>query len=304
MGVWPIVEALQQGADIVITGRTTDSAQFLAPAAFEFGWKKDQWNQLAHGIVMGHLLECSAQSTGGNYSGNWEEIDFNQIGYPIAEIDETGTFVVSKADGSGGLVSFDTVREQLLYEIHDPANYITPDVVADLSHVQLEEVAKNEIRVSNVFGKPAPERLKVVMGYTNGYMIQTLIGYSWPHAFNKARRAAQIIEQQVRDKKIPVDELHFDYLGYNSLHGPLATPPDDSINEIYLRLVARGNDKRMLNLIPRLVPPLALNGPPSLGGLINLAPRQLLGMWATLVDRTIIEPQVEIHFETIAQEVS
>lgn len=303
LGVWPIVEALHQGADVVITGRTTDSAQFLAPAVFEFGWKKHEWDQLARGIVMGHLLECSAQSTGGNYSGHWEAIDFNQIGYPIAEIDETGSFVVTKAIGSGGLVSFDTVREQLLYEIHDPSNYITPDVIADLSQVQLEEIAENEVRVTNIFGKPAPKQLKVVMGYANGYMSQTLIGYSWPKAFEKAKRAAQIIEQQVREKNLPIDELQFDYVGYNSLHGPLATPPDDSLNEIYLRIVASSNDKRMLNLVQRLVPPLGLNGPPSLGGLMNLAPRQLLGMWATLVDRTLIESQVEIHYETVAQEV-
>ncbi|WP_431026966.1 acyclic terpene utilization AtuA family protein [Lysinibacillus sp. LZ02] len=304
LGVWPIVEALKQGAEVIITGRTTDSAQFLAPAVYEFGWQVDDWNQLAHGILMGHLLECSAQSTGGNFSGDWHSIgDMDTIGYPIAEIGESGEFMITKAEGSGGLVSFDTVREQLLYEIHDPSSYITPDVIVDLSQVCLEEIGEHQVRVSNVFGKPAPRQLKVVMGYGDGYMSQTLIGYSWPKAYEKAQRAAQIIEKQIRAKKVPIDELHFDYVGYNSLHGPLASEPTDDINEIYLRIAVKAQSKEIVATIPRFIPPLGLNGPPSLGGLMNLPPRQLLGMWATLIDRMLIEPAITITYETIVQEV-
>lgn len=304
LGVWPIVEALQQGADVVITGRTTDSAQFLAPLAYEFNWKKDDWKRLAHGIVMGHLLECSAQSTGGNFSGDWEEIeDMEHIGYPIAEVQENGEFVITKAPGSGGRVSFDTVREQLLYEIHDPAAYITPDVIVDMSQIQVQEIAQDEVRISNVIGKPAPQQLKVVMGYEEGYMSQTLIGYSWPKAYEKAKKAAEILTQNIEAKKIPLQQLQFDYVGYNSLHGPLASNLNPNTNEIYLRMVAKAADKATVSSIQRFVPPLALNGPPSMGGLMTMPPRQLLGMWATLVDRACIEQKIEVLVESIEEEI-
>lgn len=304
LGTWPIVDALKQGADIVITGRTTDSAQFLAPLVYEFGWEKDEWDQLAQGITMGHLLECSAQSTGGNYSGDWETIeDMDKMGYPIAEVKENGEFMLTKAEGSGGRVSFDTVREQLLYEIHDPSAYITPDVVVDLSSVHVTEVGDNEVLVSNVKGKPAPETLKIVMGYENGYMSQTLIGYSWPQALAKANRAKEILEKQIAAKKLPIDELVFDYVGYNSIQGPVSTDIDDNMNEIYLRVVAKSQHKAAVAAVPRFVPPLALNGPPSLGALMAMAPRQLLGMWATLVDRKLIEDHVQISIETVEKEL-
>lgn len=304
LGVWPIVEALKSGADVVITGRTTDSAQFLAPLAFEFKWKENDWDKLAHGIIMGHLLECSAQSTGGNFSGDWQIIeDMDKIGYPIAEVEETGEFVITKAQGSGGLVSFDTVREQLLYEIHDPSAYVTPDVIADLSEVKLEEVGENEVRVTNIKGKSAPTHLKVVMGYDEGYMSQTLVGYSWPKAYQKAKRAAEILKKQIESKKFPIDELNFDFVGYNSLHGPLASLPDEEINEIYLRVVAKAATRSTVMDLQRFIPPLALNGPPSLGGLLTMPPRKLLGMWATLVARDLIEPFVEVKVESVEQEV-
>src|SRR5690606_37698904 len=142
LGAKPLVEALRQGADIVISGRTTDTAQFLAPLIYEFGWEEDDWDRLASGVFMGHLLECSAQSTGGNFSADWQSIEnFEQIGYPIAEVSENGEFVITKVEGSGGLVNAQTVKEQMLYEIHDPANYITPDVVVDITNVTLEEIA-------------------------------------------------------------------------------------------------------------------------------------------------------------------
>ena len=156
IGSQPLVEALRQGADVVISGRSTDTAQFLAPLIYEFGWEKDDWNRLASGIFMGHLLECSAQSTGGNFSGRWQDIEnFENIGYPIAEMYENGEFIVTKPKDSGGLVSVDTVKEQMLYEIHDPSAYITPDVVVDITGVTLEQVGKDEVKVKGVReGKP------------------------------------------------------------------------------------------------------------------------------------------------------
>ena len=305
LGVWPIVEALQEGAQIVITGRTTDPAQFLAPLIYEFGWTKEEWDKLASGIMMGHLLECSAQSTGGNYSGDWEGVPgMDSIGYPIAEVEESGEFIITKIKEAGGLVSFDTVREQLLYEIHDPSAYLTPDVIVDLSKVTLTEVAPNKVRVTGIKGKPAPSTLKVVLGYEDGFLGQALMGYSWPDAYNKAQKAQEIIRQKVEMQGNPFEKLQFDFVGYNSLHGPLATPPSEDINEIYLRIAVKAKSRPLAQAIQRYLPPLALNGPPSLAGFFNIPPRQLLGMWSMLVDRQLIEQHVQVKLEVVSCQYS
>jgi hypothetical protein len=243
IGAQPLVEALRQGADIVISGRSTDTAQFLAPLIYEFDWQKDDWHRLASGTFMGHLLECSAQSTGGNFSGNWKEIKgFENIGYPIAEVFEIGEFIVSKVEQSGGMITEETVKEQMLYEIHDPSAYITPDVIVDLTGVRLEEVGENKVKVTGVRGKPGPDTVKAVMGYEDGYLGQVLIGYSWPDALEKARTTDRIIRNQLKEKGIVFDEIRTDYVGYNSLHGPLSTNPDPEINEIYLRMAVRSDE--------------------------------------------------------------
>ncbi|MYL32085.1 acyclic terpene utilization AtuA family protein [Pontibacillus yanchengensis] len=301
IGAQPIVEALRQEADIVITGRTTDTAQFLAPLLYEFNWEQDDWNRLASGVFMGHLLECSAQSTGGNFSGDWQDIEaMDQIGYPIATCEPSGDFVVSKVEGSGGLVSPETIQEQMLYEIHDPSAYVTPDVVVDITKVQFEQVRDNEVKVTGVHGKPKPEELKVVMGYENGYMGQVIIGFSWPDALAKAKKADQIIRQKLKRHSLDYEELQTDFMGYNSLHGPLAEPPGEDINEIYLRMAIKTASKREAMKFARLFPPLALNGPPSMGAYIgNIPPRQLVGMWASLIPCEIVERNVDVHVQEV-----
>lgn len=301
IGSMPIVEALKQGADVVVTGRTTDTAQFLAPLIYEYGWSEDDWDRLASGILMGHLLECSAQSTGGNFSGDWSQVNrMEEIGYPIAEVSESGEFIVTKVKERGGLVTVDTVKEQMLYEIHDPSAYITPDVIVDLTDVRLENMGENEVKVSGVKGKPKPDQLKVVMGFENGYMGQVLVGFSWPDALNKARKSDEIIRKQLKKKGLSYDEIQTDYLGYNSLHGPLATEPNQELNEVFLRIAVRSETKQQAAQLSRLVPPLFLNGPPSMGGYYgNIPPRQLLGMWASLIPREIVERQVKISVEEV-----
>lgn len=294
LGAEPLVEALRQGADIVISGRTTDTAQFLAPLIYEFDWQLDDWNRLASGIFMGHLLECSAQSTGGNFSANWEAVEgVENIGYPIAEIEQNGEFIITKVEQSGGLVNEQTVKEQMLYEIHDPAAYITPDVVMDITNVTLEEVGKNRVKVCGVKGKKRPQHLKVVAGYEDGYLGQVIVGYSWPNALEKVKKAEQIIYNIMDKKGIVYDKVHVDYVGYNSLHGPLADEPVDP-NEIYLRMAVKTKDKAKADNFFRLFPPLALNGPPTMSLLGNIPTRQQLGMWSCLVPRDLIEPYVTI----------
>ncbi|PLR91618.1 DUF1446 domain-containing protein [Bacillus sp. T33-2] len=300
IGARPLVEALKQGADIVICGRTTDTAQFLAPLIYEFDWHEEDWDRLASGVFMGHLLECSAQSTGGNFSGNWQEIDgFEKMGYPIAEILSNGEFTIEKVEECGGIVTTDTVKEQMLYEIHDPASYITPDVIVDITGAELSEAGRNKVRVSGVKGRPMPSELKVVMGYEDGYMGQVLIGYSWPDALKKARETDRIIRNQLEQKRIRFSELRTDFLGYNSLHGPLSKEPDEEINEIFLRMAIKTEDRRTVESFRRLFPPLALNGPPTMTYIGNIPTRQLLGMWSALVPRDLVESRIQVSVKEV-----
>src|SRR5690606_7819961 len=252
---------------------------------------------------MGHLLECSAQSTGGNFSADWQSIEnFEQIGYPIAEVSENGEFVITKVEGSGGLVNAQTVKEQMLYEIHDPANYITPDVVVDITNVTLEEIAPNQVKVTGVKGKERPKDLKVVAGYDDGYMGQVIVGFSWPDALEKAKKAEEIIYRIMEKKSITFEKMHVDYIGFNSLHGPLAHDAGDP-NEVYLRMAVKTYDKKKADNFFRLFPPLALNGPPTMSTFGQIPTRQLLGMWSFLVPRKLIESHVTISMSEVGEPV-
>jgi hypothetical protein len=303
LGAAPLVDALRQGADIVICGRVADAALFLAPLIVEFGWRLDaqtpeQWNLLAQGLTVGHLLECSGQGSGGNFGGlDWEQIpDLAHIGYPIAEVSEDGSAVICKAPDTGGRISFDTLREQLLYEVHDPRNYFSPDVILDMSAIHLQDLGNDQVRVTGAIGKPRPQQLKVVGGYHDGWMGQASFGYSWPQAYKKAERAAQIVQQGLREQKLAIDDVCIEYLGYDSLLGPLVDSGQrDQLNEVYLRMALRTQDKRLADGFGRLFPWLALSGPPFVGGRINIQPAsELLGIWPTLVRRELIEPSVTV----------
>jgi hypothetical protein len=303
LGAAPLVEALRQGADIVICGRVADAALFLAPLIYEFDWRLDaqtpeQWNLLAQGLTIGHLLECSGQGSGGNFGGlDWAQIpDLAHIGYPIAGVSEDGSAIICKAPDTGGRISFDTLREQLLYEVHDPRNYFSPDVVLDMSALRLEDLGNDRVRVTGAIGKPRPQQLKIVGGYHDGWMGQASFGYSWPQAYKKAERAAQIVQQGLREQKLAVDDLCIEYLGYDSLLGPLVDSNQrDNLNEVYLRMALRTQDKRVADGFGRMFPWLALSGPPFVGGRINIQPAsELLGIWPTLVRRELIEPAITV----------
>lgn len=300
LGARPLVEALAAGADIVLTGRVADAALFLAPIVYELGWQWDEWDKLAQGIVVGHLLECSGQATGGNFGGDWRSMpDLAHIGYPIAEVWENGDAVISKAPGTGGRVNFDTLREQLLYEVHNPAHYLTPDVDVDMTTLRMEEIGPDEVRVTGAMGRPAPETLKIVAGYEDGYVGQATIGYAWPDALAKAQAAAQIVLQQMEETGLKSQETIVEYPGYNSIHGLLADPTHAAdLNEVYLRIAVRCADKREAAKLGRLFPPLALSGPPFIGGAGGMIePRGLIGIWPTLAPRAIIEEYVTVSVE-------
>ena len=300
LGARPLVEALDAGAEIVLTGRVADAALFLAPMMHELGWRLDDWDKLAQGIVVGHLLECSGQATGGNFGGDWRSIpNLAHIGYPIAEVWENGDAVISKAPGTGGRVNFDTLREQLLYEVHDPRHYMTPDVDVDMTTLRMEEIGLDEVRVTGAKGRPAPEMLKIVAGYEDGVMGQAMLGYAWPDALAKAQLAAEIIQQQMIEVGLKTEEIVIEYIGYDSIHGPLADPTyAKDLNEVYLRIAVRCADKKEAAKLGRLFPPLALSGPPFIGGAGGMIePRSLLGIWPTLAPRTVIEEYIRVSVE-------
>ena len=296
LGGREIAKALETGADIVITGRTTDSGQFLGPAMYELGWREGDWDKLAQGIVLGHLMECSGQATGGNFSGEWWKVDkLGNLGYPVSEVFENGEFIFSKPKNTGGRVCVDTVKEQLLYEIHDPTNYITPDVIVDFSSVKLEDVAENQVKVSGALGKPKPPTLKAIMGYTTGYVGEGSITYSWPDALPKARKAEEIIRHRIDMQEIKYEEIHSEYIGLNSIHGPLAPDLPYEPNEVMLRVAVRTNTKEEAAKIGREFPALALNGPPHASGLGGMhSVRELIGQKSALIPREEIEPIVKI----------
>jgi hypothetical protein len=302
MGAQAIAEALRQGADIVLTGRTTDTAQFLGPLIYEFGWGKEEWDKLASGILVGHLLECSGQGSGGNFSGDWFNVEnLENIGYPIAEVNEDGSFVVTKTEGTGGRINIDTIKEQFLYEIHDPSTYITPDVIADFTSTQFEEIGPDRVLVKNTKGRPAPPTLKALMGYKNGFLGQGMIGYSWPQALSKARKADEIIRSQIETLGIKAQDIHSEYLGYNAFHGPLAQEIDeDLINEIFLRITIRTESKGEAAKLSKLFPPLTVNGPPFVGMISGLSPtRELLALWPTLIPREEVESNISIKVHEV-----
>ena len=304
LGAQPIAEALAQGADIVLTGRVADAALTLGPLAYEFGWKWDDWNRMAAGLTLGHLLECSGQGSGGNFgsSGEWAKVpDYAHLGYPIAEVSEDGSALFTKPPGTGGLISFDTIRQQLLYEVHNPHAYYSPDVVLDMGGIKFEDQGNDRVRITGASGSARPKTLKVVAGYQDGWMGTGIIGFAWPEAYAKCEKAAEIIRTLVAERGWPVEDSNVEYIGYNSLLGANADPTyRDQLNECFLRMTVRTQDRKVADAFGRLFPWLGLSGPPYVGSMKGIQPaKELLGIWPTLVSRERVEQNIKIEVETI-----
>jgi hypothetical protein len=296
-GAWPIVEALRQGAQIVITGRTTDTGLTLAPMIHEFGWKPDDWDLLAAGTVAGHILECGAQSSGGNFTGDWRSVpDMAHIGFPIAEAYPNGEFVVTKHEGTGGLVSRATVSEQLLYEIGDPLSYITPDCIADFTSITLDDLGSDRVKVSGIRGMPATPFYKVSMSYHDGYSAIGSLTYAWPDAYEKAQAANRILRSRLADLSLDFDEIHTEYVGLNSCHGPLAVIPDE-INEVVLRVGVRSHSQHAVERFGQEIAPLILTGPPSVTGFAGGRPKpsEVVAYWPALLEKSLVTPSVIVE---------
>src|SRR5947209_6033257 len=263
LGARPIVEALDQGSQIVITGRATDTGLTLAPMIHEFGWATDDWDKLAAGTIAGHIIECGAQASGGNCQYDWQSIpDLANVGFPIVEASADGSFVVTKHDGTGGRVNVPSVKEQLVYEMGDPHEYITPDCVADFSSIRLEDAGRNRVRVFGVRGKPATEFLKVSISYSAGFKAVGTLVYAWPDAYAKARAADQILRARLERLGLRFDEILTEFVGANATHGPLAGEPSSDAPEVQLRVGVRGPDRAAVERFTKEIAPLILPGPP------------------------------------------
>jgi hypothetical protein len=296
-GAKPVVDALKQGADIVITGRVTDTGLTLAPMIHEFGWDLGDWNKMAAGTVAGHIIECGGQASGGNFLGDWQSVpDLARIGFPIVEAHKDGTFYITKHPNTGGLVSTETVSEQLLYEIGDPKDYITPDCIADFTSIHLEQEGKDRVKVYDIKGRPATEFYKVSMSYDDGFSAFATLTYSAPDALKKAEAADKILRTRLADLGLEFEEIRTEFLGYNSCHGPLVKRRDD-LSEVVLRIGVRGKDKASIERFGKEIAPLILTGPPSVTGFAGGRPKpsEVVAYWPALIPKNKVEPEIIVE---------
>lgn len=299
LGAAPVVEALQRGAQVVITGRVTDTGLTLGPLRHAFGWAADAWDQIAAGTVAGHIIECGAQCSGGNCLRDWQHIpDMAHIGYPIVEARADGTFDLIKHPGTGGRIDVASVTEQLVYEMGDPRAYITPDGVADFTTIQLKQAGKDRVRVSGIKGKPSPDKLKVSIAYFYGYKAVGTLVYAWPDALAKAKAADRILRQRLEDLGLQFEAIHTEFVGANATHGPLALQDVDvaAIPEVQLRIGVRARDEKPVDRFTREIAPLILNGPPSVTGFAGGRPKpeEIVAYWPALIDKGMVKPAVEL----------
>jgi hypothetical protein len=298
LGAAPIVDALGRGASVVLTGRAVDAALTYAPLAHEHGWSFDDHDLLAAGVVAGHLNECGAQSTGGNCSAEWWTIpDLANVGFPIVEAEADGTFVVTKHPGTGGVVNRATVTEQLVYEIGDPSAYMGPDVVADFTTVEIEDLGADRVRVRGATGRPPPERLKVSVAYSAGWKSAGTLTYTWPDAAAKARVASRVLLARLDRLGLSFAETRVELVGWDSTHGALAGEPPADVPEVQLRVAVRADERAPVERFTREIAPLVLTGPPSVTGYATGRPRvdEIVAFWPALIDRGAVEPHVKVE---------
>ncbi len=295
LGAGPIADALAGGADIVITGRASDPALFLAPMIHAFGWAMDDWNLLGQGTVAGHLLECAGQITGGYFADppHKDIPDLARLGFPIGEVGEDGSLVITKVAGSGGAVTAQTCKEQLLYEVHDPTRYLQPDVTADFSQVRVEEIGKDRVRISGGRGSQRTGTLKVSVGYVDGFIGEGQISYAGPGALARGRLALDIVRERLKLTGVAAAELRFDLIGVDSLHGAHLSAHANEPYEVRVRVAGRTENWREAVRIGNEVETLYTNGPAAGGGAFKSA-RDVVAVASILLPRELAKPQV--HF--------
>ncbi|HPA35148.1 MAG TPA: DUF1446 domain-containing protein [Chitinophagales bacterium] len=305
-GAQAVKDALDKGANLILAGRVADPCLALGIMAHEYGWKiedastQEDWDRLAFGITVGHILECGGQASGGNAYSEWPmPYSVSDLGYPIAHVNEDCTAILTKAQHTGGKVSRNTIREQLVYEIHDPTNYITPDVVVDLSNIQLEDVAENKVSLSGIKGKPRPEKLKLVMGQHEGYVTEQFFFFSYPYAYDKLQMFIKAVKETWAKLPVQIIESRFNIIGVNGLHeDAVDIPPAEELNqrsELGLRIALKHKDDRTGKTAIAGIVCLGLNGPPgviSVPGWGNMN-RAMLSLWPTLIPRELITQEIK-----------
>jgi Acyclic terpene utilisation family protein AtuA len=295
LGAGPIVAALEAGAHVTITGRAADPALFMAPLIHEFGWAMDDWTHLGRATVVGHLLECAGQITGGYFAdpGFKDVSGLARLGFPIGEVSENGDVVITKVAGSGGCVSAATVKEQLLYEIHDPARYLQPDVIADFSQVRVEEIGADRVRVTGGRGAMRTGSLKVSVGYLDGCIGEGQISYAGAGAVGRARLACEIVKERLRLTGVAASELRFDLIGVDSLHGPALSQRAGEPYEVRLRVAGRADSLEEARRIGHEVETLYTNGPAGGGGATH-STKEVLAVQSVLLPRELVTPSIEV----------
>ncbi|HEY2847268.1 MAG TPA: acyclic terpene utilization AtuA family protein, partial [Pyrinomonadaceae bacterium] len=297
LGAAPLVEALSKGANIVVGGRLTDTGLTLAPLMHEFGWKFDDWDRISAGTIAGHIIECGAQSSGGNCQYDWQSIpDMANIGFPIVDASPDGSFIVTKHSGTGGRVSVQSVKEQLLYEMGDPHSYITPDVVADFTTIHLEDAGEDRVRVHGIKGHPNTDSYKVSIAYADGWKSVGTLVYSWPDAYAKAQAADKILRERLDNLGLNFDVILTEFVGVNASHGHLAGEPSPDIPEVQLRVGVRGHNKFDVERFTKEIAPLILTGPPGVTGFAGGRPKveEIMAYFPALIPKELVETKVGI----------
>ncbi len=296
LGGFPLAAALDTGAQIVVAGRSTDSALALAPMICEFNWSETDWDRLAAGTIAGHVLECGAQCTGGNCSLDWESIpDMANIGFPIAEAQPSGDFLVTKHSGTGGRVTEASIKEQLLYELGDPRRYLTPDCCADFTSLRVRQDGPDRVAVEGIRGSQRPPTLKASISYEAGYQAVGTLVFSWPKALQKARAAKGMVLSRLKDLGLALQDVQAEFLGVDACHGPVAAPNPDP-PEVQLRIGVRAVSRAPVERFSREMIPLVLNGPPTATGFGEGRPRvrQVVAHHSALVPRDEFATGLEI----------
>lgn len=297
LGARPLVEALDQGAQIVIGGRLTDTGLTLAPLMHEFGWTFEDWDKVAAGTIAGHIIECGAQCSGGNCQYDWKNIpDLANVGFPIVEAFPNGEFIVTKHEGTGGRINIPSIKEQLLYEMGDPKGYITPDVVADFSSIHLKDEGENRVRVFGVKGNPNTEFYKVSIAYSAGWKAVGTLVYAYPEAYEKAQAADRILRARLERLGLKFDVILTEFVGVSATHGHLAGEPPKDIPEVQLRFGVRGPEKADVERFTKELAPLILTGPPAVTGFAGGRPKveEIMAYFPALIPKKLIKTKVEI----------
>ncbi|HKS39316.1 MAG TPA: acyclic terpene utilization AtuA family protein [Blastocatellia bacterium] len=293
----PVAECLSEGGQIIICGRVTDTGLSLGPMIHEFGWAADAWDLLSAGTIAGHTVECGAQCTGGNCLVDWQTIpNVADIGYPIIEAHPDGSFVITKHSGTGGRITVASIKEQLVYEMGDPREYITPDCVADFTTIQLEQKGENCVRFSGIKGRPATDLYKVSISYSAGWKAVGSLVYAWPDAYKKAQAADRVLRERLERLGLKFDSVLTEFVGVDACHGPLSGEPSPDLAEVTFRIGVRSNDKQAVERFTREIAPLVLNGPPTVTGFAGGRAKveEIIAYWPALIPKSEVRPEISV----------